>query len=128
MLMRKTVVALAVVSFLSCCRFPSQLEGKSIADCDTPTIPSAYDGTDTANASAVIEIYDFQQRLIQYGEHLSYFPIDSSPSAGTYLTYLYWNGMDLEGNAVDPGKYLVKITVVSVRDTSCRCNEVVITR
>ncbi|MBN2189022.1 MAG: hypothetical protein JW699_06180 [Chitinispirillaceae bacterium] len=121
--MRNIAVALAVVSFLSCWRFPSQLEGKSIADCDTPTIPAAYDGTDTANASAVIEIYDFQQRLIQYGEHLSFFSIDSSSSAGTFF---YWNGKDLEGNTADPGKYLVKITVVSVRDTSCQCSEVII--
>jgi flagellar hook assembly protein FlgD len=69
----------------------------------------------------VIEIYDFQQRLVNYSESMS-LPIDSGQLSGT----LYWNGTDSEGNAVDPGKYLVKVTIVSARDTTCGCNEVII--
>jgi hypothetical protein len=124
--MRKFFLLILLISFFSCLRFPSQLDGKSIADCSKATIPSSYDGTDTTKVTCVIEIYDFQQRLVNYGESNLHYSIVPRDLQNGYTTTFYWSGEDLNGDVVDPGKYLMKLSAADAYDTACRCTEILV--
>ena len=62
-----------------------------------------------------VEIYDFNKRLVAY----------SQDSNGTGLYYI-WDGKDMNGNPVGPGKYVTKISVIDyVRgQNQCLCSDV----
>lgn len=122
--MLRYAVVIISLGLLSCFQFPVELKDKRIADCSHATIPASYK-PDSNTLCMVIEIYDFEQRLINYGENheflITYY-------YNTPVADIYWNGADSDGKPVDPGKYLVKESMISKRDTSCTCSEVIITK
>jgi hypothetical protein len=85
----------------------------------------------TKTVWSVIEIYDFEQKLVTYAELKS--PITSIPaswnsSVSTTPYDIYWNGSDLNGNYVGPGKYFTKLSFLDNRTgkDTCFCGELVI--
>jgi hypothetical protein len=114
----------ASLLLLFCFRNPAQLGDQTVADCSHPTYPKT-PITDSNQVDMVMEIYDFQQRLVNYGENhdiLSPAPID------TPISYnLYWNGMYLDGKPADPGHYLVKVSVIygnKMYRSRCHCADI----
>lgn len=112
-------VVFAFLVFLSCLQYPTELKNKRVADCSHATIPSNYK-PDSAKIYLVLEIYDFQQKLINY--------LETSNSISLLQMNIFWNGVDSDGKIVDPGKYLAKISTISIKDTSCKCEEVFIAK
>jgi hypothetical protein len=120
-----TLGFLFVSMCLFCMRYPSELSGKSVADCSKPTVPDSYNPD---SSGIVAEIYDFQQKLVGYDESWSrnsqYIHFGGSTElAGS----IYWDGKDMNGNTLGPGEYLYKISILSKNSKNCNCSHMFIT-
>jgi flagellar hook assembly protein FlgD len=95
--------------------------GYNMGVCDKPTmLYSTFSDTTSGNSNGVciLEIYDYQKRLVKTG----IFGLPSPDSISKFS--LYWNGMDQFGNEVSSGKYTVKTSMLRPKDTTCSCQEV----
>jgi flagellar hook assembly protein FlgD len=88
--------------------------------CDRPTIVARLQ-PDSLNSVIGIEIYDYEKRLIQ--DYFSTIP----DSLFTQWNF-YWNAMDKAGNPVEPGRYTVKVSTVSLDHSTCKCSEVYVAK
>jgi|WetSurMetagenome_2_1015567.scaffolds.fasta_scaffold1112568_1 hypothetical protein len=121
--MFKRILSIFSVIFLllsiNCFNSPTQPNGQKALDCSNPTIPKAADTTAHTGlfVSAICEIYDFEQRLVAYGP----LSVDSNNRVRLYFN---WDGKDMNGKSVDPGKYIVKTSVFDNEGKSeCNCME-----
>jgi flagellar hook assembly protein FlgD len=121
---------------LSCCLFltlffcneyPAAPKYNGIGDCTKATIPQGLQ-FDSNQTYSYLEIYDYEKNLINIaGGRTSYEgPPPIVDTTGIFNYDVYWNGMDRNGNKVDNGKYIAKMSIISKRDTSCMCGEVII--
>ena len=103
---------------------PTELNGTLPADCDTPTNTSLiienYD-----EVIMILEAYDYEKNLINFKEDKTTVIPDSLLGKLEEVNVL-WQGQDSNGDIVNTGLYLFKITLVSSVDTACRCEEYVI--
>jgi hypothetical protein len=113
--------------FFGCLKDPSQISDKYTPDCSTATMPNQVP-KDSNKTAAVVEIYDYQMNLIAYSEATSIFASDSNRFLNNTVPNMdiYWNGLDKNGNAVDPGKYIAKLSLVSLKEKKCSCTEIYI--
>lgn len=91
------------------------MHNQPVADCLKATIPLSYN-PDTTVKYVVIEIYNFEQKLMNYSEF--------TMLKNTGGLNIYWKGIDSDGKTVDEGKYLVKASLISIEDTTCGCYEI----
>jgi flagellar hook assembly protein FlgD len=105
---------LLILSFFSCSKYPAAPDYQGIGDCTKATIPP---GLTSNSPSTFVEIYDFEKNLITTTDLVT-------SSDSSYSWSINWNGMDKNGNKVDNGKYIVKISFFSRIDTTCTCMEV----
>ncbi len=108
------ILAGHLVFALGCFNSPTQFQSTYGLDCSKVTMPKTKP-SDTTKIFGFVEIYDFNKRLVAY----------SQDSNGTGLYYI-WDGKDMNGNPVGPGKYVTKISVIDyVRgQNQCLCSDV----
>ena len=132
------VMLLACSLFLTlffCNEYPAAPKYNGIGDCTKATIPPDL-VLDSNQNYRYVEIYDFDKNLIntltQPGPShsidsligLSYGSTSQRDTSNIFNFDIYWNGMDRNGNKVDNGKYIAKISFISKLDTSCTCMEI----
>ncbi len=103
---------------------PTELNGTHPADCDTPTNTSLE--IETYNEVIIIlEAYDYEKNIIDFKENKTTVIPDSLLDKLDEVN-VTWLGQDSNGNNVNTGLYLIKITLISSVDTACRCEEYLI--
>jgi hypothetical protein len=119
-IMRTFILIVSLVLY-TCISNPSQLTDRYGPDCSTPSTPSIYP-TDSNHISMVVEVYDYELKLIIHGENPDILAPNSIPID------VYWSGIDQNGKPVDPGKYLLKESIITTKKKTCRCSEVYIAK
>jgi hypothetical protein len=111
---KNTLVTVLFISFsglISCNNPAVQLQNPPCADCSTPSKPDPAPASNI-NILFIVEIYDFNQRLVSFGRSddtsNKYFSTNITPGAMVYS----WDGKDMDGILVDPGKYLEKWSII----------------
>ena len=119
----KPLYLIIALFFSYCMKSPSQLTDNYRPDCTAPSIPQNYP-KDSTECSAILEIYDYEFNLVTSSESNDIFaPVNFDPHHIGPIN-IYWNGLDKEGRAVDPGKYIAKVSIYTIYDTACKCSEV----
>ena len=122
--LRILIILLLTIFILGCNRIPTELNDTPPADCDAPTNTSL----EIENYNEVIiilEAYDYEKNLINFKEDKTTVIPDSLLGNLEEVNVL-WQGLDSNGDKVNTGLYLIKITLFSSIDTAYRCEEYVI--
>lgn len=122
----KQIIFLLLLFLVDCSNYPVQFNDQKVADCSTPTKPR-FPIIDTTKTAAVIEIYDFEQKLINYDETDNVL-VSWPGTLDSMEISIYWNGNDMKGDPVDPGKYLVKLSTFHNKEEHCSCSNIFIER
>jgi hypothetical protein len=70
--------------------------------------------------TAILEVYSYQMQLVSY-QRSNIAPVVPPQGIG-----FVWDGKDMDGKAVQSGKYVAKLSMLSLTDTTCECVEIFI--
>ena len=112
------------IFIIGCNKIPTELNDTPPADCDTPT-KASLKIEEYNEVIIILEVYDYEKNLINFKENKTTVIPDEQLGNLEEVNVL-WQGQDSDGNNVNTGLYLVKITLISTIDTAYRCEEYVI--
>lgn len=117
-------VYLILLVIASCINNPEELNGQRTADCSHPTKPK--DVQLDSNYVLVVEIYDFEQKLVNYSYNTDlHIPYTAGFDPANPNIDYYWNGYGNDKKEAAPGKYLVKISWFYKGKEGCSCSELI---
>ncbi len=120
---KKVVHPFLLLFLLGCFNYPTELNGQKPLDCFNPTEPKNF-SLDSNLFIMVMEIYNYDGELVNYGESGNYVSSSVKIDLGSSPT-IYWNGANSTGKKVDPGKYTVKVSQFYQNVQKCGCTDVV---
>jgi hypothetical protein len=125
--MQQYIMSIIFLLFLSCMQSPTELLFSTKPDCAHATIPKSYK-PDSTKTYVSVEIFDFQLKSIIQNEWNDFSTGNNTPNINEAANLIGWNGIDSDGKIAEPGKYLMKVSMLSNTDTSCLCKELILRR